>query len=130
MTVGKLIKKHRIQNEYGQARLANAMGVTVSYYSAIEHGKKGVPPRVFDNLCESLHLTLAERLELLDLMAKESTQIRLNKQEDCADFPSIYKIVLLLSQSPAQSATAKKFKQQSLQDLLTTQLNEITPVNT
>lgn len=81
---GKELRKLRIDNDELLKDMANKLGVTISYLSAVEHGKREVPDDWIDTISELYQLSDVEKDNLEDLayMSKNKVSIDLLEVND------------------------------------------------
>lgn len=81
---GKELRKLRIDNDELLKNMADKLGVTISYLSAVEHGKREVPDDWIDTISELYQLSDAEKDNLEDLayMSKNKVSIDLLEVND------------------------------------------------
>ena len=81
---GKELRKLRIDNDELLKDMADKLGVTISYLSAVEHGKREVPDDWVDTISKLYQLSDAEKDNLEDLayMSKNKVSIDLLEVND------------------------------------------------
>lgn len=81
---GKFLRKLRIDKGMVIRDMAETLGVSPAYLSAIELGKRAIPDLFVDNLCNAFKLTNDERRDALQLadMSQLSIKIDLTDTED------------------------------------------------
>jgi transcriptional regulator with XRE-family HTH domain len=79
----KLLREERLAWDMGQDKIAKALGVSVSYYSAIETGRKPPSPAQFNAICRILKLDSKDQRRLQKAAADSVEQIRI----DVSDYP-------------------------------------------
>lgn len=78
MRFGQYIRKKRIDDprEITQGRMAEQLGISLTYLSDIEHGrKKPFDADYIEKLCVYLELPETEKAHLYDLAAKEKSAV-------------------------------------------------------
>ena len=81
---GKELRKLRIDNDELLKDMADKLGVTISYLSAVEHGKREVPDDWVNTISKLYQLSDAEKDNLEDLayMSKNKVSIDLLEVND------------------------------------------------
>jgi transcriptional regulator with XRE-family HTH domain len=74
---GKALRKLRIEQGEKMQDMANAIGVSVSFLSAIETGAKSVPMEKVEKIITRYDLKGAEARELHSLAAKSKAMVRI-----------------------------------------------------
>lgn len=77
-TFGKKIRILRIQENETLYDMARKLGVTSSYLSAIEHGKRSIPPQWIDRIADLYCLTSTESQELERAAEESLLSLRIN----------------------------------------------------
>lgn len=67
-TFGKFVAKLRIDHSETQLDMAKKLGVTASYLSAVELGKREVPPEWIHSLSSLYELTPSQKVELFSFV--------------------------------------------------------------
>ena len=75
------LREQRLAWDMGQEEIANALGVSVSYYSAIETGRKPPSPTQFNQIAKILKLDTKAKYELQKAAANSVKQIRIDVKE-------------------------------------------------
>ena len=78
--LGKFLRKLRIDKLANQAVVAEAIGVSVSFYSAIESGRKPMPDKILNDLIRYFALSEAQEKELKRLVDESKTEIRIDME--------------------------------------------------
>jgi transcriptional regulator with XRE-family HTH domain len=73
-TAGEFLRKLRLGQFKIQGEVAKACGKTVSYWSALENGKKHVTPAIVEFVVKYFELDEKECEELKELTAKQGTK--------------------------------------------------------
>ena len=74
--LGQFISEHRKIKKLQSQELAEILGITVAYYSQIEHGKRRCPDlRLIKKMIEVFELTMEETNVFYDLYAEASGQL-------------------------------------------------------
>lgn len=92
-TFGKELRKMRIESGEVLKDMADRIGVSTSFLSAIETGKKNIPARLIDKLCSEYSLPLQRRLELEDAARKSVPTVKVGlagASEDRRDMALIF----------------------------------------
>lgn len=81
---GKFLRKLRIDRGMVIRDMAEMLGVSPAYLSAIELGKRAIPDSFVDNLCNAFKLNNDERRDILHLadISQPSIKIDLTDAED------------------------------------------------
>lgn len=79
----KILREERLAWDMGQDKIAEALGVSASYYSAVETGRKPPSPTQFSSICRILKLDSKVKQELQKAAANSVKQIRI----DVSDYP-------------------------------------------
>ena len=74
---GKVCRKIRIDNNELLADMAEKLGVSTSFLSAIENGKKNIPNSLQDKLVEKYSLSKVEELNLRKAAENSINQIKI-----------------------------------------------------
>ena len=77
-SVGKFLRKLRIDKEEILRDMAKNLGVTSSFLSAVENGKKKMPDAWLPKLAKLYNLTSAQIAELKEAILESSDTIELN----------------------------------------------------
>ena len=80
---GKALRKLRIDRDELLKDMASKLGVTVSYLSAVENGKREVPQNWVDDITVLYKMSNVERTKLEELAYKSKKKISINL--DCVD---------------------------------------------
>jgi transcriptional regulator with XRE-family HTH domain len=75
---GKAVRKYRIDRGETQGVAAEALGVSVTFFSAIETGKKNVPESVMSALIQHFELDCQQADELRHLAETSRAQVKLD----------------------------------------------------
>lgn len=75
---GKFCRKLRIERNEILKNMADKLGVTPSYLSAVEIGKRAIPATWGKLITNIYNLTPAQQQELLDAIADSTKQIKLD----------------------------------------------------
>lgn len=75
---GKALRKLRIDNDELLKDMALKLGVTISYLSAVENGKREVPEGWINDLTSLYNLNSIQRNNLSDLAYKSKKKISIN----------------------------------------------------
>jgi len=70
---GKELRKLRIDKEETIQKMANKLGMSISYLSAIEAGTRNIPGDMVDKIIEKYHLS-GERIEIMRSAEAESAK--------------------------------------------------------
>lgn len=77
-SIGRFLRKLRIDHGEILKDMADKLGVTVSFLSAVENGKKRMPSPWNSKICELYGLTEAQRNEFSEAIAESEESIGLN----------------------------------------------------
>jgi transcriptional regulator with XRE-family HTH domain len=88
---GKFCRKLRIDNEELLKDMANKLGVTSSYLSAVENGKRKIPQEWLFRIAELYKLDTQKRAELRKVIEESQTVIKF----DLTDFSNKKKDILV-----------------------------------
>ena len=75
---GEILRVLRIKNHEVMGDLAELLGVTTSFLSAVETGKKNVPENWLDIIAKHYNLSPVEKKELSDAIEISKTQMKVN----------------------------------------------------
>ena len=75
---GKAVRKYRVDRGETQNDVADALGVRVTFFSAIETGKKNVPAGLLNGLIEHFGLAGNEAASLRELAFNSKREIKIN----------------------------------------------------
>lgn len=78
---GEFFRIMRIKNHEVMGDSAEMLGVSVPFLSAVENGKKNVPPEWVDKIVAHFHLNEAEVSELKNAIEQSKTQMKLDLKE-------------------------------------------------
>lgn len=76
-SLGKKLRKIRIENDEVTYDMAEKIGISVSYLSAIENGKRKIPKNFIEILFEVYNLKEEEKKEILEMVASYSGEMKL-----------------------------------------------------
>ena len=79
---GEMLRVLRVKNHEVMGDLARMLGVSTSFLSAVECGKKNVPDSWVDFLTEHYGLTGKEKAELIEAIEMSKTSIKINLAEE------------------------------------------------
>lgn len=79
--VGKFLRQLRLNNDEILKNMAEKLGVTSAFLSAIENGKKKIPKTMRENLIDKYHLTDAEVAELDNAIMESNETVEINLRE-------------------------------------------------
>lgn len=74
---GKALRKIRIEHEVTLGELGERLGCTASFISALETGKKAVPPNFLNDIAKELKLAIQEQIELTQAAALQVKEVSL-----------------------------------------------------
>jgi len=78
--LGRFLRKLRIDNDEILANMAETLGVTASYISAVEHGKRPMPNEWRDIIVTSYKLDEAKKEELDELIINSLKKVTINAE--------------------------------------------------
>lgn len=78
---GKAVRKYRVDRGETQFEVAEALGVSIAFWSAIETGKKNVPAELLAKAISHFELTGAEANELQTLSWVSQRDVKINMQD-------------------------------------------------
>lgn len=78
---GKLCRKLRIDSNQLLADMADNLGVSASFLSAVENGKKNIPEGWVSAIAKSYHLSKVEEERLEDAAMKSAKQVKIQTDE-------------------------------------------------
>lgn len=81
---GRALRKYRIDHGETQLDVANALGVTVSFFSALETGMKNVPAETLRKLIAHFQLGRDEAHQLRELAEVSQKEVRINLMDASA----------------------------------------------
>lgn len=83
---GKALRKIRIEHEVTLGDLGELLNCSASFISALETGKKAVPPNFLNDISKQLKLSTAEQMELTRAAALQVKEVSLglNNRSDKA----------------------------------------------
>lgn len=76
----QLISDKRKSRKLTQGEIADALDVSVSFYSALEMGKRAPSPQILNILVNYLNLDPEEERQMHDAAARSIEQIRINSK--------------------------------------------------
>ena len=92
MNFGEYIKHKRIELGISQTKAAKMCGISLSYLSGLERGKRTAPANdVIDKIADALKLTRKERIKLSDLAAESKNPPVL--ADDLVDYIYRYPVI-------------------------------------
>lgn len=74
---GKYMRILRIQHQEKMKDVADILGVTISFLSAVETGKKNVPVRWADKIVDHYHLDDEEQKKLIESIEESHTECKI-----------------------------------------------------
>ncbi|MCK9622902.1 MAG: helix-turn-helix domain-containing protein [Methylobacter sp.] len=77
---GKAVRKYRVDRGETQLEVAEALGVSIAFWSAIETGKKNVPAELLAKVISHFELTGAEADKLQTLSWVSQRDVKINMQ--------------------------------------------------
>lgn len=90
---GRALRKLRIERGETLAIVAESVGVTAAFMSAIETGKKNLPQELFQKIARHFQLNKEQTLELQDLAQQSVTEVRIGMQgrdDNIRDFVAVF----------------------------------------
>lgn len=83
---GKALRKIRIEHEVTLGDLGELLSCSASFISALETGKKAVPPNFLNDIAAKLRLTMDEQIQLTQAAALQVKEVSLglNNRSDKA----------------------------------------------
>ena len=82
---GKEVRKYRIDRDMLLKDLADALGVTPTFVSAVEAGRKPVPPAWPERISDVLGLDMIQRKALENAAAKSAREVRISLAAGAGD---------------------------------------------
>lgn len=79
---GRFIRKYRIDNSIFLKDMADKLGVTSAFLSAIETGNKPIPLGIEESILENFEMTPAEQKELLNAVDASRSQASIKISQD------------------------------------------------
>lgn len=81
---GKAVRKFRVDRGETQFEVAEALGVSIAFWSAIETGKKNVPTELFEKAISYFRLAKedAEKLQELSWVSQKDIKINMQNMND------------------------------------------------
>lgn len=76
--LGKELRKIRVDKDHNINDMAKKLGISISYLSAIESGKRKIPAGMVETVIKKYHLTKAEADRLKAAETESSTAIEIN----------------------------------------------------
>lgn len=76
--LGKALRKLRIDQGLLLKDMAEAIGVSSAFLSAVETGRKKVPGNFVDRICDAYNLGFDERFELEEAVEKAQKEVSIN----------------------------------------------------
>ncbi|RQW70336.1 XRE family transcriptional regulator [Halomonas sp. YLB-10] len=82
--LGKLLRQHRIANGEVMKELAEAVGVSSAYLSAVEHGKKAASDKLLSGVASHYHLdeSAQEEIKYASELSQPLVSISLSDAEE------------------------------------------------
>ena len=77
-TLGRLLRKYRIESGELLKNISDLLGISDSYLSAIEHGKRVPPEGFFDKIAFHYRLDKDERIKLQNACNEAVTSVNIN----------------------------------------------------
>ncbi len=77
-SIGKFLRKLRIDNDEILKNMADKLQVTVSFLSAVENGKKRMPSNWNNRICEIYNLTDEQKRDFTTAIAETENSIEMN----------------------------------------------------
>lgn len=77
-SVGRFLRKLRIDNGEILKDMADKLNVTVSFLSAVENGKKRMPSVWNSRICDLYHLDDSQRTEFTTAIAETESSVEMN----------------------------------------------------
>jgi transcriptional regulator with XRE-family HTH domain len=77
-SIGKFLRKLRIDQGEILKDMADKLGVTVSFLSAVENGKKRMPSAWNEKICDLYHLDVSQRSAFTAAIAETEESIEMN----------------------------------------------------
>lgn len=78
--LGKALRKIRIEHTLTQGKVADFLGISVAFYSAIETGSKPLSQTHLDMLLSTIPLTQVQTAELKSLAIQSWKEVRIRTQ--------------------------------------------------
>lgn len=75
--IAKFLRKLRIDNEQSLGDMAEKLGLSAAYLSAIENDKRKIPEDMKDNLFKAYCLTEEQKLEFARLVAESREKVEI-----------------------------------------------------
>ncbi len=75
--IAKFLRKLRIDNEQSLGDMAEKLGLSAAYLSAIENDKRKIPEDMKDNLFKAYSLTEEQKLEFARLVAESREKVEI-----------------------------------------------------
>ena len=88
--IAKFLRKLRIDNEQSLGDMAEKLGLSAAYLSAIENDKRKIPEDMKDNLFKAYSLTEEQKLEFARLVAKSREKVVIDFNGFQNDYRSEY----------------------------------------
>lgn len=81
---GKAVRKYRVDSGETQMEVAEALGVSIAFWSAIETGKKNVPPDLLQKVISHFEILgdEAEKLQMLSWVSQRDVKINMQNMSD------------------------------------------------
>ena len=76
--IGEYLRDLRLANSQTLKQMAEELGVSSAFLSAVENGKKNMPEKWYDSLSEKYNLSKAQIAELQEAVEESSTTVKLN----------------------------------------------------
>lgn len=90
---GVLLRKHRLDRGETLYDMAQAIGVSSSFLSAVETGQKRAPDDLVDRLVQHLNLDMLDQLELREAAQQTGPELRISlrgKSKDAREVAAMF----------------------------------------
>lgn len=82
---GRLIRKIRIDRSLLLKEMADRLGVTSAYLSAVELGKKNIPQDLVNKICEVFNLKPEEKIQLNESVESSQPNLKIDLTSSTAE---------------------------------------------
>lgn len=86
-TLGKIVRKHRIDNEMKLGELASALNISAAHMSSIESGRRRATQEILDGIIVLFKLSAkqADELEMAAIASQEEYRLSMSGQSEVAN---------------------------------------------
>jgi transcriptional regulator with XRE-family HTH domain len=78
---GKILRIIRVNSEDSMRNMAEKIGISAAYLSAIENGKRQIPDSIYDSICKAYPLSEKDKKKLKDSIVASSKTMKVDLTE-------------------------------------------------